>query len=79
MTKFSISQYSFCTGAKGVKMTYDFVSKEILNPESYRERVNEFLSLLLKQKVRVLEVLPNDGTRLAEEKKISVLRIVIEI
>ena len=52
----------FCSGAKGVKMTYDFVSKEILNPESHRERVNEFLSLLLKQQVHILEILPNDGT-----------------
>ena len=45
---------NFCTGARGVKMMYDFVSKEILNPESHRERVNEFLSLLLNQKEKIL-------------------------
>lgn len=27
----------FVTGAKGVKMMYDFVSKSILNPEIYRK------------------------------------------
>ena len=26
---------NFCTGARGVKMMYDFISKEILNPETF--------------------------------------------
>ncbi len=69
----------FCTGAKGVKMMYDFVSKEILNPESHRERLNNFLSLLLGQCVRVLEILPNDGTRLAEESTLMIMDIVVEL
>ena len=43
----------FCTGAKGVKMMYDFISKEILNPETVPERVDELLSLLLGQEVHV--------------------------
>ena len=69
----------FCTGARGVKMMYDFMSKEILNPETHRERVNEFLSLLLKQKVKILEVLPNDGTRLADESTLLIMDIVVEL
>ena len=47
----------FCTGARGVKVMYDFVSKEVLNPESTPERIDELLSLLLKQEVHVMEVL----------------------
>lgn len=47
----------FCTGARGVKVMYDFVSKEVLNPESIPERIDELLSLLLKQEVHVMEVL----------------------
>ena len=70
---------NFCTGARGVKMMYDFISKEILNPEIYRERVNEFLSLLLNQKVKILEVLPNDGTRLADESTLLIMDIVVEL
>ena len=46
----------FCTGAKGVKMMYDFISKEILNPETVPERVDELLSLLLGQEVHVKDV-----------------------
>ena len=53
---------AFVTGTKGVKMMYDFISKAILNPEIYEERVEEFLSLLLQQKVKILEVLPNEET-----------------
>ena len=55
---------AFVTGTKGVKMMYDFISKAILNPEIYEERVEEFLSLLLQQKVKILEVLPNEETGL---------------
>ena len=29
---------NFCTGVKGVKIMYDFISKEILNPETVPER-----------------------------------------
>ena len=36
---------AFVTGTKGVKMMYDFISKAILNPEIYEERVEEFLRL----------------------------------
>lgn len=69
----------FTTGAKGVKMMYDFASKELLNPETHRERVNEFLSLLLGQPVKILEVLPNDGTRLADESTLLITDIVVEL
>lgn len=31
-------------------MMYDFISKAILNPEIYEERVEEFLSLLLQHR-----------------------------
>ena len=59
----------FCTGVRGVKTMYDFVSKEILNPETVPERIYELLSLLLKEEVHIVEVLPNDSTRIADELK----------
>ena len=69
----------FCTGARGVKVMYDFVSKEVLNPESTPERIDELLSLLLKQEVHVMEVLPNDGTRLADESSLVIMDIVVQL
>ena len=68
-----------CTGVKGIKMMYDFIGKEILNPESTPERVNELLSLLLKQKVKIIEVLPNEGTRLADECTLLIKDMVVQL
>ena len=69
----------FCTGVRGVKTMYDFISKEVLNPEYNPERVDELLSLLLKQKVRVVEVLPNDSTRIADETSLVIMDIVVQL
>ena len=60
-------------------MMYDFVSKEILNPEVVPERVDELLSLLLGQEVHVKDVLPNDGTRIADESALVIMDIVVEL
>ena len=70
---------NFCTGVRGVKLLYDGFFKEILNPESTPERLNEFLSLLMKQKVQILNILPNDSTRIADESSLLVTDIVIQL
>lgn len=69
----------FCTGVRGVKTMYDFVSKEILNPETVPERIDELLSLLLKEEVHIVEVLPNDSTRIADESSLVVMDIVVQL
>ena len=61
----------FCTGVRGVKPMYDFISKEILNPETVPERIDELLSLLLGQEVHIIEVLPGDSTRIADRHRWS--------
>ena len=48
----------FCTGVKGIKLLYDGFFKEIMNPETVPERLEDFLSELLNQKVKIVEVLP---------------------
>lgn len=67
----------FCSGAKGVKMLYDGFFKEIMDPESTPERLEEFLSLLLLEKVRILSVLPNDSARVADESSLLIMDIVV--
>lgn len=69
----------FCSGARGVKMLYDSFFKEVMNPEYAPERLNSFLSLLLKRKVTVLYALPNDSTRIADESSLLVTDIVVEL
>ena len=53
--------------------------KEILNPENTSERVNELLTLLLGQRVRIVDVLPNDGTRLADESTLLITDMVVQL
>lgn len=69
----------FCTGARGIKMLYDSFFKEILNPDTTPERLEELLSLILKKKVRILKVLPNDTTRIADESSLLIMDIVVEL
>ena len=69
----------FCTGVRGLKLLYDGFFKEIMNPEYVPERLNDFLSHMLNQKVRVLKVLPADSVRIAEESSLLVMDIVVEL
>lgn len=70
---------NFCTGVRGVKLLYDSFFKEIMNPENVPERLEEVLSLIFKQKVRILKVLPNDSSRIADESSLLIMDIVVEL
>lgn len=70
---------NFCTGVKGIKILYDAFFKEIMNPETAPELLEEFLSLLLKKQVKIFCVLPNDSTRIADESSLLITDIVVEM
>ena len=69
----------FCTGEKGVKVLYDSFFKEVLSPEYAAERLEDWLSVLLGEQVKILSVLPNDSTRIADETSLLVTDIVVEL
>ena len=69
----------YCTGMRGVKILYDQFFKLILTPEQYPERLESILSAILKEPVKILQVLPNESTRIAAEKSLLVLDIVVEL
>ena len=58
---------------------YDSFFKEIMDPDTAPERLEELLSLILGQKIRILKVLPNDSTRIADESSLVIMDIVIEL
>ena len=66
-----------CTGVRGVKMLYDSFFKEIMNPETVPERLEEFLSILLNRKVKIVEVLPGDANRIADEQSLLIMDILV--
>ena len=69
----------FCTGMKGVKTLYDGIFKEVMNPETAPEYLNELLSLLLGKKVEIIEVLPNDNSRIGGESSLLIMDIVVRL
>ena len=61
---------SYCTGMKGIKLLYDAFFKELFNPETTPERLELLLSLIMKQKVKILRVLPNESSRISAENSL---------
>ena len=69
----------YCTGVKGVKLLYDHFFKAIINPDATPERLEEILSLILQNRIKILKVLPVDSTGIAAESSLLVLDIVVEL
>ena len=68
----------YCTGVRGIKLLYDPYFKEIFSPEYTPERLESLLSLILGEKIRIRQILPNDSTRLTDESSLLVTDIVVE-
>lgn len=49
-----------------------------MNPEYTPGRLNRFLSLLIGKKVTIRQVIPNDGSRIADENTLLITDIVVE-
>lgn len=48
-----------------------------MNPETVPERLEDFLEVLLQRKVKIIEVLPGDSTRLADEQSLLIMDILV--
>ena len=70
---------SYCTGMRGIKLLYDAFFKELFNPDATPERLEELLSLIMQQKVKILYVLPNESSRVAAENSLLILDIVVQL
>ncbi len=68
-----------CTGARGFKVLYDGIFKEVFNPEATPERLEELLSLLLEKKVKIQTVLPNDSVRLGAESSLLYTDLIVQL
>ncbi|HJC23723.1 MAG TPA: PD-(D/E)XK nuclease family transposase [Candidatus Eisenbergiella merdavium] len=70
---------SFCTGQKGVKITYDPFFKFVFNPELHPERLERLLSELLKERVKIRQLLPPESIRFHEGMSLVVMDILVEL
>ena len=69
----------YCTGMRGVKILYDQYFKLVINPRIKPERLEKLLTQILGQKVTIIEILPNESTRIAAEKSLLVLDVVVKL
>lgn len=53
--------------------------KEVFNPEYAPERLEDLLEHILRQKVKILQVLPNDSVRIADETSLLITDIIVEL
>lgn len=68
-----------CTGERGVRILFDQFFKEIFDPDIHPERLEELLSLILKINVKIVKILPNDSPRIAAEKSLLTMDIIIQL
>lgn len=69
----------YCSGNRGVRILYDSFFKEVMNVEYDSSRLEDFLCAVLKRKVRIVNILPNDSTRVADETMLLITDIVVEL
>lgn len=69
----------FCTGVKGIKITYDSFFKEAVNPEYSTAPLDSMPSAFLGFPVHIVTVLPNDSTRISDETSLLITDIVVEL
>lgn len=50
-----------------------------MNPEYSGTRLESLLSELLHKKVKIVQILPNDSTRIADEVALLITDIVVEL
>ena len=67
------------TGAKGVKMLYDSFFKIVFDPEIHPERLERLLSQLLKQEIRIIEILPVSSVKIADDGDLLIMDIVVQL
>ncbi|MBQ7841721.1 MAG: PD-(D/E)XK nuclease family transposase [Lachnospiraceae bacterium] len=70
---------NFCCGNRGIRILYDSFFKEVMNAESDRTRLEDFLGTILNRKVKIVNILQNDSTRIADETSLLVTDIVVEL
>ena len=70
---------NYCTGERGLKICYDPFFKEIFNVEYDKSRLDSLLSSILGEKVEIIQVLPNEGARIASENSLLITDILVRL
>lgn len=69
----------FLTGKRGLTVTYDVIFKQLMDPYIHRGRLEDFLSAILKQPVKIRSIIPVEGLRQYEADSLVVMDISLEL
>ncbi len=71
----------FCIGKQGLKITYDTVFRKIFNPEKPQgiKRLEALLSSILGNTVKIIRIMPREGTQMTENARFVVMDILVQL
>lgn len=69
----------FCVGEHGVKVTYDPVFQRVFHPNKHPERMESFLSSFLGRTVRIIDILPRQGTQMVEKGSFVIMDALVQL
>ena len=69
----------YCTGERGLKICYDPYFKEIFNVEYDKSRLEDLLSAIMGETIKIISVLPNEGARIASENSLLLTDILVRL
>lgn len=69
----------FIQGIKGLPILYDGFYKHVFDPECNPERLEDFLSELFGESVKIEQVLAKEGNKLVEEGSLVVMDIIVRL
>ena len=69
----------FFLGQNGLPVTYDSVFQRVFDPEKHPERLEALLSALFGRKVKIIEILPREGTQLTEQVSFVIMDVLVTL
>lgn len=69
----------FIQGNKGLPIIYDTFFKKVFNPSETPERLERFLSCLMEQKIRIIDVIPREGTQMSEKGSFVIMDVLVQV
>ena len=71
--------YHFFTGTKGLPITLDTVFQRVFNPTRNRARLEALLSAMMDRKVRIIDIMPREGTQLNEQGSFVIMDALVQL
>ena len=69
----------FCMEKQGLRITYDSVFKYIFSPQKNKERLEDIISSVLGEKVKIVRVLQHEGIQMQEKGSFVVMDVVVKL